>query len=215
MKTRDVALGLVTAVLVAGCSTHYIPRSPGRVSIVMQGGSIAYQRGDHVYKDFLGSGLVDAVGDDPQAKDAAETFFDRNVGGLVATGVGVACLVGGVTVLAVDQPPSSGRQTLGIGALLCGLAGEITGLVLLTTAQPYQFDALNIYNDHAEQRMLTPRYAYPPPGYYPAPSAPPPGGAPPPSPPGAAPPDSATPPAAAPPAPPEAPSAAPAPAPGS
>lgn len=192
MKGLGTALGLTTAALLSGCSTQYVPRSPTRVSVVMQGGGLAYQRGSHVYHDFLGSGLVDAVSSDPEAKQAAETYFHRNVGGLIATGVGFGCLVGGVAALAVNQPPSSERQALAGGALICALAGEITGLVLLSTAQPYQFDALNIYNDHAEERLLAPRYPYPPPAYpplrrLPAPVPRPAPTSPPPAPPGAAP----------------------------
>ena len=154
MGGRRMMVGLTAAALVAGCSTHYVPHSPGRLSIVMQGGNIAYQRDGQTFSyGFAGGGLVDAVEGDPEATEAAETFAGRNVGGFVATLLGSACLIGGVTLLAVDQPPSSQRQVLGGGALLCGLAGidhrDRAGL----TAQPYQFDAINIYNDHAEERL--------------------------------------------------------------
>lgn len=199
MKGTGAAACLTAAALLAGCSTNYVPRSPARLSIVMQGGNIAYQRDGRVYPDTLGGGLVEAVTDDREAREAAETYFHRNVGGLVATGVGVLCLIGGVSALAVNQPPSSERQGLAGGALICALAGEITGLVLLTTAQPYQLDAINIYNDHAEERLRAPRYVYPPPGFAPPgpPLSPPPGA---PPAPGSAPPAAPAPPASAPPA---------------
>lgn len=165
---RAVA-GLTAAALLSGCATSYTPKSPSRISIVMQGGNIAYQRGGQTYSDFLGGGLVDAVEGDPEATEAAETYYHRNIGGLAALVVGVGCLAGGVAALTVNQPPSEERQTLGLGALVCALAGEITALSLLASARPYQLDAINIYNDHAERRMRTPRYPYPPPGYYPPP----------------------------------------------
>jgi hypothetical protein len=79
------------------------------------------------------------------------------------------------------------------------LGGVVTGLVLVMTAQPYQWDAINIYNDHVEQRMnamrCSPYYCpqgfqapYAPRAPMPAPApSPPPAPPPPPPPPAAAP----------------------------
>lgn len=201
-------VAVVTAVALAGCSTHYQPMAGPRISTIVQGGQPTYVRDGREYPHgFFGGGLVDAVEGDPEATEAAETYRDRNVGGFVALMVGSACLVGGIGALAVSagQDNTSGTphtaDYVAGGAILCGLAGLIAGSIVMASGQTYQFDAVNIYNDHMEQRLRVPYYPPPfvplPPGTAPAsPTAP----APPPPAPSAAPPAPAAP--ALPPAPP-------------
>jgi hypothetical protein len=198
-------LALLVAVSLSqmACSTHYQPRPGHRLSIVMEGGQLAYHRnGETIGHGFFGSGVVEAVEDDPAAREAAETYRGRNVGGFVATTLGLVCFLGAST-WAVSSDSSSDdffnseRGSIFLGALGCLLAGSITGAVLFATAQPYHFDAINIYNDNAEARAYR---VQPPflPGGMPPPYAPPPPAGPAPGAPAPAP---AAPPAAPPPTP--------------
>ena len=150
---------LAVSLTVTACSTHYQPRAGHRLSVVMEDGKVAYHRnGETISHGFFGGGLVEAVEDDPAARQAAETYRGRNVGGFVATTVGLVCFLGGSAyALSADSSSDDGvfnseRSTIFLGALACLLAGSITGSVLFMTAQPYHWDALNIYNDNAESR---------------------------------------------------------------
>ena len=101
---------------------------------------------------------MDAVEDDPQALEAAETHHEHMVGGVIAYGAGLVCLIGGLTwALAADPNDednklNSQQTAIAIGALGCWAAGLVTGSVLISVGQPYQWDAINIYNDNREMR---------------------------------------------------------------
>lgn len=181
--TQWLAIGALA--LASGCSTQYTPEPSPRISVVMVAGMPAYQKnGETISHGFAGSGLVEAVEDDPEALDAAETYHGRSVGGLIAVLAGLACGIGGVAVIASDDGGSDDqRTTIGGAALVCMLGGTIAGLILISTAQPYQWDAINIYNDNVERRRRRTWYpaypAYPPappraPATLPPPPAPPP-----------------------------------------
>ncbi len=66
------------------------------------------------------------------------------------------------------------------GLLACGLGGLFGGSFVMMSAQPYQYDAINIYNDNLERRRMfmpmPPPWAAPIPA--PQPSAPAPAPAP-------------------------------------
>lgn len=155
---RGLALLSVAALL--SCSTKYQPQLGPRLSIVMEGGSPVYVRdGKKFEHGFAGGGLVDAVEDDPEAKAAAETYHSRMTSGFALYLVGTACLITGVSVGLShidDNQRSNSTDALAIGGLLCGFAGLISGGVLLVSGQPYQMDAINIYNDNVERRRLVP-----------------------------------------------------------
>ena len=160
-----------------GCSTHYRPKSATRLSVVIEGGNYAYQRDGKTFSHgAFGSGLVDAVEDDPEAREAAETHHGHMVGGVVAYAAGLVCLVGGLTWALSNGDPNNEDKELDteqtailIGSLGCWAAGLVTGTVLISVGQPYQWDAINIYNDNVEARG----YPLPPP--YPVmPNQPPP-----------------------------------------
>jgi hypothetical protein len=196
--------GVLIGTLLLGCSSQYRPRSSSRLSVTMEGGAPSYVRDGKDYSPGLfGGGLVDAVSDDPEARAAAETYQSRTVTGFVLVLVGTACAIGGMILVLPDAADTdqsdrdSTRTGLGAGALACAAGGLIAGSVLVMTGAPYQWDAINIYNDHAEERMLR-RMAVPIPGYAPGvvpPGVVPPSGIPQPAPP-------APPPATIPPAPP-------------
>jgi hypothetical protein len=146
----DKPLAIAAVALVLGCSTQYTPEPSPRIHVVMVGGMPAYEKNGETHSHgFAGSGLVDAVEDDPEALEAAETYHGRTVGGLIAVIGGLACGIAGVALIASNagQEPDDQRTAIGGAALVCMLGGSIAGLVLISTAQPYQWDAINIYND--------------------------------------------------------------------
>jgi hypothetical protein len=209
MRGCFAVLGLLS--LTSACSTHYVPRAGPRLSIVMEGGAPAYAKDGKVYKHgFAGGGLVDAVEDDPEALEAAQKYQSSMVTGFLLIVAGSACLTASVILLAMRDPldeRDSTNDNLALGTAICGLAGYVSGSVVLATGQPYHFDAVNIYNDKVDRRRFLS-----PPGYGPAPwtqpipyGAPqlgPPGSKPSPPPAAPPPPAAALPPAAAPPPPP-------------
>jgi hypothetical protein len=164
----------LVAALSAGCSTHYVPIQGPHVSTTMEGGSLVYVRdGQKFAHGFLGGGLVDAVGADPEAREAAETYHSRNVTSLALSLVGLACLVGGSVYVASQADFASASSSnndssvaVGAGALACALGTVVAGSIVAFTAIPYQFDALNIYNDNIERRRMLPLL---PPGMLPMP----------------------------------------------
>jgi len=180
---------LLACALLSACSSHYKPARSPRVSVVMQGGNVAYERDGETHSiGFMGNGLVEAVEDDPEAREAAETFRARAITGVSLMIVGTACLLGGMVLAIGDidrqqEDRTNGRTAAEAGLVTCGIGGLIGGSVVLLTAQPYQYDAVNIYNDNVDQRRMW----YPPPPPWtpqvvPAPQPPQPAAPPPPAP---------------------------------
>jgi hypothetical protein len=192
-----LAVSLVPLLSPLGCSTHYQPKSATRLSVVIEGGNYAYRRDGKTFSHgAFGAGLVDAVEDDPEAREAAETHHGHMVGGVVAYAAGLVCLVGGLTWALSNGDPnnannansennelSSEQTAILIGSLGCWAAGLVTGTVLISVGQPYQWDAINIYNDNRDARARALPPLLPPAGIplVPAPK-PAPGSVPPPPP---------------------------------
>ena len=189
-RRRVAALGAssVVALGLAGCSSDFTPPRSPRLATVMEGGTLAYVRdGKKFSHGIAGGGLVDAVTGVPQAEEAARSYQGRMIGGLVSSTIGAACFLFVPIELAIAESSgsSSSRSSgegLASGALLCGLAGLVTGSLLAASAAPLQFDAVNLYNDEIDRRVMAaappylayPRYPpYPP--YAPSPGYPPPG----------------------------------------
>ncbi|MCL4752731.1 MAG: hypothetical protein KJ015_21405 [Myxococcales bacterium] len=166
---RALTLGL--ALMTASCSSRYQPQTGPRLSIVMDEGSLTYVRDGQKFKHgMMGGGLVEAVEDDPEAKEAAERYHSRMTSGFVLYLVGTGCLITGMVVglSTIDERERhSDKDAIAAGGLLCGVAGLVVGASLLASGMPYQYDAVNIYNDNLERRraiMLPPPA---PPGYVP------------------------------------------------
>jgi hypothetical protein len=163
-----LALCLVTAAGDLGCATHYQPRMSPRISVAMSGGMPEYTRDGQVFEHGLaGGGLVDAVAGDPEATEAAETYNNRMIGGLVSDGIALACVGAGIGLTANRASRNEGIDPLAGAAITCGLAGAVVALVLIASAQPYQWDAINLYNDHVDARMMPYWPVRPPPGAVP------------------------------------------------
>lgn len=185
---RELLAGLL-AISIAGCSSQYQPQLGPRLSVMLDEASVTYVRDGQKFKHgFMGGGLVEAVEDDPEAKEAAEKYQSRTTSGFVVYIVGTACLLTGMYAgfsTIDDREPHREKDALAVGGLLCGVAGLITGVALLASGAPYQYDAINIYNDNLEKRraIMLPPMRLPPPGYVPYAPVPvpaPPGATPPP-----------------------------------
>ena len=156
-KSAAAVVSIVAVAFLSACSTHYVPKTPGTVAMVIDGGQIAYRKDGKVTKHgFLGSGLAEVVADDEEALEAAETYNSRMTQGFVGTLVGTSCLVASLifaTLAVSESDPSYGRKSrYGIwaaGTAACGLGGMIYGTVSMASGMPYHYDAINIYNDKA------------------------------------------------------------------
>ena len=141
---------VVTALLTTtACSTGYVPRMPGRVSVTMDSGKYQYTR-DGVRYDhgLLGGGLEDAVRGNPQAEEAASEYHSRVRDGLLITILGAAGMIVG-TAYGVSQlegeNSDAGEKMLGVSLL--SMVVMLGGAFYAASAEPYRWDAINIFND--------------------------------------------------------------------
>jgi hypothetical protein len=148
---RSVLTKLASGVAIAavGCSSGYIPRTPGRVAIVMDAGKIAYVRDGRSYPHgLLGGGLEDAVAGNPGAETAAHEYRSRLGTGLLVGVLGLTCMTVALSLsigkLADEEAPNP--RTEGWVSLGCAVA-SIAGFGYAITAEPYRWDAINIFND--------------------------------------------------------------------
>lgn len=152
MKT----IALTTALALTACSSEYLPQSRGRVAVTMRSGQQAYVRDGKVYEHgFLGSGLEEAVHGNPRAMQAANEYTDRLKFGLLGVLGGMVCSIGGAVYAATQTEvdpeggPSelSGKGKAGLTVALGCMIVMIAGAAYLGTAEPYRWDAINIFND--------------------------------------------------------------------
>lgn len=147
----------VLAMLLAGCASRYTPQRSPRVQMVWNGTNVTYVREGRTIDDgLLGGGLVDAVAGDPEAEDLAESYTDRKTAGFVVSVASAACV--GIVPL-MDPSLDDLLEPIGF-ALVCMTALSLTGASLMASAIPFQYDAVNVFNDHLElrlQRLVVPR----------------------------------------------------------
>jgi hypothetical protein len=153
MSTEDSmrTLALTTLALTA-CSSNYIPQQRGRVAVIMQTGGQAYVRdGKIIEHGLLGGGLADAVHGNPAAMEAANEYQDRIKFGLLGLFGGLACSVGGLAYAISESNPDdsspSDASERGLWISLGCLGVMIAGTAYLASAEPYRWDAINIFND--------------------------------------------------------------------
>lgn len=153
-------LALVAVAGLAGCSSQYFPRSPNHVAMTVQDGKLVYVRDGRTFNPGLGGGLVEAVQGNPQAVAAAEEFRSRQVTGLAATLLGTAAMIGGgswAAVLAADNPNRPGSDAIApVALVLAGVVAMIAGAGYIASAAPYQWDAINLFNDGADRGFGSP-----------------------------------------------------------
>jgi hypothetical protein len=147
---------IVAAIVLAclGCSSHYTPRARGRVAVTMLDGKVVYVRDGRIYPHgMVGSGLEQAVVGNAAAQLAAREYHDRLRDGLWCILGGAAAMLGGTTYAAYEavRTPSSTRvDMVPIGVAVVGLAVMLYGAGRAASAEPYRWDAINLFNDAAE-----------------------------------------------------------------
>jgi hypothetical protein len=141
---------VLVALALAGCSSMYFPRSRGRVAVTIRDGKPVYVRDGIVYEaGVLGGGLSDAVAGNPAAMAAANEYSGRITTGVIGLLVGLAGFGGGAgwaihdAAVSNNTPNLTGPALLGIGGLVLALVGTLYA----STAEPYRWDAINLFND--------------------------------------------------------------------
>ncbi len=171
MVGDDVAMRTALAaalIAVTACSSNYVPRTPGRVFVTLDGGMPSYVRDGQSYRHgFLGGGLREAVRGNRQAERAADEYHDHLRDGLLIMLLGGVCsgTALGMAIADVDQDGDAGPHTSTklLVALGCSVA-MMGGALYTASAEPYRWDAINIFNDAPPP---APMWAPPPgtPGY--------------------------------------------------
>jgi len=167
---RTTTALLVASAMTTGCfSTSHQPRDHRKVYMTMQDGMRGYARGGQFHSEMgFGGGLVDAVQGNPRAAEAADTFRDRMILGFLGLVGGAVCLpVVGTYAVVQDSDGREVSNSLPWIALGC-TAAMIIGAFSMASAMPYQFDAINIYNDDVDaatyqQQWTPPRFPQPAP----------------------------------------------------
>jgi hypothetical protein len=140
-----------------GCSSSYMPQQRGRVAVIMQDGKPAYVRDGKTYDHgLLGGGLVDAVRGNPGAERAANEYHDRMSSGLIGVLGGTACMVGSIIYagkeLSDGEPEGShGNADKALWLALGCTVVMLVGTGYMASAEPYRWDAINIFNDTTPQ----------------------------------------------------------------
>jgi hypothetical protein len=154
----------VAMIALAACSTNYMPQSRGHVSVVMVDGQVQYVRDGRSYPHgFLGNGLVDAVRGERAAEQAATEYHERIRDGVIGVLVGAGCMLAGTTLLVRDlslgdQQDRTREQIEAVAVLGCSVL-MMGSSFYAATAEPYRWDAINLFNDRYAQ---PPSFAAPP-----------------------------------------------------
>ncbi len=138
--------------LASGClNSNYMPQTPGRVYMMMQNNKVVYVRDGQTYKEgFFGGGLADVVRGVPEAEAAAGEFVSRRRSGIFIVVAGTVC--SGVALgfmgksIADEGDNSDAIVTTSLIAAGCAV-GAYVGLWRFVSAEPYKYDAINIFND--------------------------------------------------------------------
>jgi hypothetical protein len=147
-RTFAVAFFLCSTV---SCASSYVPQPSPRVSLVMEeGGGYGYVRDGQKYAGGLFGGDIDkAVQGNPKAEAYARAYKTGRATGFTLTTIGLAGVLGGLTVLGVDSSQSRATSVPPTGFIIAGagLFVELIGAILTLNALPHLFDAVNAYND--------------------------------------------------------------------
>lgn len=147
MKTLAAAVAVLGA-----CSSTYMPRSRGRVAVTIQDGAMVYVRDGQAHPHgWFGGGLADAVAGNRAAVQAADEYHDRLVDGILLTTVGAVCMPSVAVYVATQQESLSdhGAQIAGAVAIGCAVM-LVAGAFYAASAEPYRWDAINLFNDGAD-----------------------------------------------------------------
>ena len=148
LRMRRVVIGLVAAVFTCACSSGYEPAKSPRIAIVVEGGSPTFvKNGEHFGNSAFASGLVRAVNGNARAEEQALTARSLVIGGFVLDVAGLGSEVGGFVALGHDSGANGHSSALPAALLLGGIGAVVAGTLVIVSAQPHVYDAVNIYND--------------------------------------------------------------------
>ena len=152
--------GVVAVVALAACSSSYMPRSRGRIAVMMQGGAPSYVRDGLPHPHgWFGAGLSEAVAGNRLAEQAATDYHDRLVDGVLLSSLGGLCMPAALTYVAVESGEGTLDHTRGEIAAVVGLGCAVmiaVGAGYAASAEPYRWDAINLFNDGAEPNLGPP-----------------------------------------------------------
>jgi hypothetical protein len=147
---------VVALVVVGGaCNSSYMPRSRGRIAVMMQNGAPSYVRDGQVHPHgWFGAGLSEAVAGNRLAEQAAGEYHDRLVDGVLLTTVGALCMPAAMTYALVEGEEGNGLSRSSaeiVGAVAIGCTVMlVAGAAYAASAEPYRWDAINLFNDGAD-----------------------------------------------------------------
>jgi len=165
LMQRLLSVTVALALLSEACSSSYQPARSPRISVIQEGGSPTLVRDGQTYSvGLFGGGLGDAVEGNPAADEHATTYKTLSIAGWSVYVAGLGSSIAGIYLLADSNRGGgdSGQETAGAALALGGVAALVTSLVLISTAQPHLWDAVNIYNDSVDASLAYPMP--PPPG---------------------------------------------------
>lgn len=147
-------IALAGALALTACSSSYMPQTRGRVAVTVRNGQHAYVRDGQVYEHgLLGGGLVEAVQGHPAATRAANEYHDRMTWGFIGALLGLGLTLGGTYYAAReidvygDGDGNDDEAAKGLLFVLGGTVVTLIGASYMASAEPYRWDAINMFND--------------------------------------------------------------------
>lgn len=118
----------------------------------MESGSLAYVRDGKKYEGgMLGGDIEEAVRGNPRAEQYAHDYKSGMVTGFALSMVGIAGMVGGLTVEGIQEANHpTGSQSVPVTGLVifgAGLLLDLVGSGMMLGAVPHLYDAVNAFND--------------------------------------------------------------------
>jgi hypothetical protein len=150
-RRTTLAAAVLACVSSTGCTSAYMPRPNSHVTMVMDGGRIAFVRDGKKYEGgLLGGDIEEAVQGNAKAAEYASAYKTGMTTGFATTLLGLGGMLGGVALAGTEaseaphspSAPTPGLLVLAAGAVLYGI-----GLVVVLNAAPHLYDAVNVYND--------------------------------------------------------------------
>jgi hypothetical protein len=147
-----VVCAVFAGTMSAGCSSAYLPRRSAHLSMRMDSGSLVFERDGQKFEGGLfGGDLDEAVKGVPLAEKFASDYKTGVTGGFVLALAGGAAAIGGSSLAGAEyaQRTSNVPGWTTVGA---GLVAYFIGLAWIMSSQPHLYDAINAYNDAADER---------------------------------------------------------------
>jgi hypothetical protein len=134
--------------------------------MTMRDGKVVYVRDGRTFDPGLGGGLIDVARGNAAAEAAANEYHDRNLTGLAAAALGACAILGGSVWLAETSSTESGQlshqATVPLLLVGAGVVAMIVGFSYAVSAQTYQWDAINLFNDGVGGAPVPPPSLAPP-----------------------------------------------------